>query len=239
MAVHAGAEEADARKAASGELAAEPAAAPEGDRTANPAATSETDPAPKTAETSPEDTSDNKPIENREWRNVLHSSRQVREAAVTITAVVSTLFGILAFGALLLFTAGVAPNAVARASMATRDHPIRSFAIGAATIAVALVATVATRGILGILTLPFFTVAYFVGLAGVSEHIGRNLSHLAGKEGHRVGHLAAGWSVFALVSCVPLIGWFGLFPYYSAIGVGAFFAAILGGRPKAEGFGRV
>ena len=195
-----------------------------------------TDPAADTAPKSveePPDPAPNKPIENREWRSVLHSAGQVREAAVTVMVVLTTFCTILSLGALLIFTAGIAPNATARASSATRDHPLRSFFVGAAALLAGALATAATKGILGLLLLPIFTAAVLIGLAGVSEQIGRNLWHLTGKEGHRVGHLTAGWAVFSLVSIFPFIGWFGFFPYYAAVGVGSFFSTLFGGKRPA------
>jgi hypothetical protein len=167
------------------------------------------------------------------WTAV-NAQHRVREAAALFVGVVTAFVTILCLGALLLFTSAVAPQATARASVAVRDHPIRSFGVGIATIGVGTLLAALTAGVAGILLLPVFTAALFIGLAGVSEHIGRNVTHLAGKEGNRVGHLAAGWSVFSLVSLCPFIGWFGFFPYYTGAAVGAFFTTILGGRARSS-----
>lgn len=180
-----------------------------------------------------------KPIKNSEWRNVLRNANQTREAAMGIFTIVVTLFTILALGMLVVFTAGIAPNAVAKSSIVTRDHPVRSFVLGAVALTVGFVATFATKGVLGIVFIPLLTTALLIGLAGVSEHLGRNLWHLAGKEGNRVGHIAAGWTTFAFVSVVPLVGWFGFLPYYGAVAVGSFFSSMLGrSRPAADPYAR-
>jgi YHS domain-containing protein len=195
----------------------------------------------KEAETPPPAYDENAPIKNADWRNLMNSARQVREAAMTMMVLAVTLFSILVLGGLVLFTAGLAPNAVARSSVATRDHPIRSFLVGATVLFVGGLAMAVTKGILGVVIAPVLTAALLIGLAGVSEHLGRNLWHLAGKEGNRVGHIAAGWGTFALVAVVPLVGWFGFLPYYAAVGVGSFFSGMFGGnkaRPE-EPFGRV
>ncbi|MCE9584865.1 MAG: hypothetical protein K8T20_20435 [Planctomycetes bacterium] len=177
-------------------------------------------------------------LRNSEWRGLLHSANQVREAAMTIMVLAVTLFAVLVLGALVVFTAGIAPNAVARTSVVTRDHPIRSFVVGAVALAFGSMFTIATKGVLGIIFAPVLTSALLIGLAGVSEHLGRNLCHLSGKEGNRIGHIAAGWTTFSLVSVVPLVGWFGFFPYYCAVGVGAFFSSLRGGRKTTEAYDR-
>ncbi|KAF0242919.1 MAG: hypothetical protein FD180_3674 [Planctomycetota bacterium] len=194
----------------------------------------------ETADPTPPAYDPNAPISNADWRNLMNSARQIRETSMTIMVLAVTLFSILVLGGLVLFTAGLAPNAVARSSVATRDHPIRSFAIGAVVLVLGGLATALTKGILGIVVAPVVTAALFIGLAGVSEHLGRNLWHLAGKEGNRVGHIAAGWGTFALVAVVPLVGWFGFLPYYAAVGVGSFFSGLIwGGKRVEEPYGRV
>ncbi|MEK7468181.1 MAG: hypothetical protein AAB074_12275 [Planctomycetota bacterium] len=202
------------------------------------AASESAEPAP--ADPAPPAYDANAPITNADWRNLMNSARQVREASMTIMVLAVTLFSILVLGGLVLFTAGLAPNAVARSSVATRDHPVRCFAIGAVVLVLGGLATALTKGLLGIVVAPVLTAALLIGLAGVSEHLGRNLWHLAGKEGNRVGHIAAGWGSFALVAVVPLVGWFGFLPYYASVGVGSFFSGLIwGGEKRAEEpFGR-
>lgn len=178
---------------------------------------------------------ENAPIKNSDWRNLMQSARQVREASMTIMVLALTLFSMVVLGGLVLFTAGLAPNAVARSSVATRDHPVRAFFIGAVVLSLGTIATVVTKGLLGIVIAPVLVSALLIGLAGVSEHLGRNLWHLAGKEGNRIGHIAAGWGTFSLVALVPLVGWFGFLPYYASVGVGSFFAGLVGGRRPEAG----
>lgn len=196
---------------------------------------------PDSSLTEPPKYDENAPISNADWRNLMNSARQVREASMTIMVLAVTLFSILVLGGLVLFTAGLAPNAVARSSVATRDHPVRCFAIGAVVLVLGGLATAMTKGLLGIVVAPVATAALLIGLAGVSEHLGRNLWHLAGKEGNRVGHIAAGWGTFALVAVVPLVGWFGFLPYYASVAVGSFFSGLIwgGGKRLAEPLGRV
>lgn len=169
-------------------------------------------------------------VRNSEWRSLLHTASQVRQAAMTLMVLALTLVSVVMLGGLVLFTAGLAPNAVARSSVATRDHPVRCFAIGTVVLLLGSIATVVTKGLLGVVVAPVVVSALLIGLAGVSEHLGRNVWHLAGKEGNRVGHLLAGWGTFSLVALVPLVGWFGFLPYYAAVGVGSFFAGLMGGR---------
>ncbi len=193
--------------------------------------------APEGEAPKPEWKPDESAMRNSEWRGLLHSANQVRDAAMTMMVLTVTFFSVIVLGGLILFTAGLAPNAVARSSVATRDHPIRAFLIGTVVLVLGSLATVVTKGLLGIVVAPVLVSALLIGLAGVSEHLGRNLWHLAGKEGNRIGHIAAGWGTFSLVALVPLVGWFGFLPYYAAVGVGSFFAGMIGGgrRPETAG----
>lgn len=179
---------------------------------------------------------DESAMRNSEWRNLLHTASQVRQAAMTMMVLALTLVSVVMLGGLVLFTAGLAPNAVARSSVATRDHPVRCFAIGTVVLLLGSIATVVTKGLLGVVVAPVVVSALLIGLAGVSEHLGRNVWHLAGKEGNRVGHILAGWGTFSLVALVPLVGWFGFLPYYGAVGVGSFFSGLIGSRrPEPAG----
>lgn len=187
----------------------------------------------------PEWKPDDSAMRNSEWRGLIHSANQVRDAAMTMMVLAVTFCSVIVLGGLILFTAGLAPNAVARSSVATRDHPVRAFFIGAVVLTLGSIATAVTKGALGIVVAPVLVSALLIGLAGVSEHLGRNLWHLAGKEGNRIGHIAAGWGTFSLVALVPLVGWFGFLPYYAAVGVGSFFAGLIGGGRKPEGLGGI
>lgn len=182
----------------------------------------------------PPDPDHNRALEPREFRGVIHSLNQIRDGAVALTTTLIIGLSSLMLAALLVFTGAVAPQATARASIAVRDHPLRSFGIGAVALLLGTLLAAATRGVAGIFLLPIFSAAVCIGLAGVCEQIGRGVVHLAGREGNRVAHLLAGCAVFSFVSIIPLLGWFGIFPYYLAVGVGAFFSTLLGGkRPLA------
>jgi len=130
---------------------------------------------------------------------------------------------ILSYLGILYMTMVVAPNVTQRFSGALRERNVRSFFVGLPVTGSFLLLTALFQQapILMAVTVLLGGVISVLGLAAASEDIGRRLHWACGKEGTRASHLASGWLVFAFASCVPVLGWFVIFPYVFFSGVGS------------------
>lgn len=117
----------------------------------------------------------------------------------------------------------VAPNVTQRFSGALRERNVRSFFVGLPVTGgfLLLAALFQQAPILMAVTALLGGATAVLGLAAASEDVGRRLYWACGKEGTRASHLASGWLVLAFASCVPVLGWFVIFPYVFLSGVGS------------------
>ena len=152
--------------------------------------------------------------------------------------VLMATLGIVAVGgALQLLAMVIAPDMTSRSSGALRRHNFVSFAVGAA-IGLAMIAAGAVCKAIPILALPWIAIASTlggVGLTAASEDLGRRLFWTCGREGNRATHILSGWSVMALASCLPVLGWFVIAPYLVFSGIGSVAVGLFTGRGEPSG----
>lgn len=147
----------------------------------------------------------------------------------------NVMFGTAAIGLFLLLTGGatlglqfilmvVAPEATRRVSATAGERSLASFFVGLPILGVSLFAAGtllhAAPG-LGVLAVGGLGLTALFGAGAACEDIGRRIFTACGKNGNRAGHLAAGWASWWFASAVPGAGWFVVFPYVMASGVGA------------------
>ncbi len=150
--------------------------------------------------------------------------------------VLMATFGIVALGgALQLLAMVIAPDLTSRSSGALRRRNFVSFAVGAG-IALAMIAGGVACKAVPILAIPWIAIAASlagIGLTSASEDLGRRIFWTCGREGNRATHILSGWSVMALASCVPVLGWFVIGPYLIFSGFGSVVVGLFTGREEA------
>ncbi len=146
-------------------------------------------------------------------------------------AAILGVIAVVSFLGILTMAMVVAPNVTQRFSGALRERNVRSFFVGLPVSAgFSLLALLLHQApVLVAATTLLYGVMVVLGLAAASEDIGRRLFWACGKEGTRASHLAAGWLVFASASCVPVLGWFVIFPYVALSGLGS---VVVGGLSR-------
>lgn len=137
--------------------------------------------------------------------------------------VVACAISAAAFAGVLAMSLVVAPNVTQRCSEALRSRNFVSFLAGLPFLGLfVLFAAIGQKaqavGAIGVVALGVFAI---VGLAAASEDIGRRLFWACGREGSRLSHLFAGWAVFFLSACLPIVGWFVILPYVALSGIGS------------------
>ncbi len=143
--------------------------------------------------------------------------------------VLLVLYSSITLVALLSGLGALFPRVVERTQASIDLLPGRSFIIGLVNLlffgAIASGFAALGNGLgAGIFLLPALVI-----LAGLVIALGIGLTGMAGMVGERIfpdngrpGQIARGSIVLVLGSLTPFIGWFGFFPYISAVGLGGF-----------------
>jgi len=143
--------------------------------------------------------------------------------------VVLAVAGALSLAAFFVVLAALFPDRVARARAAAGRAPGRSFFVGLVNavfffaLILALQAITSATGIQlfgipAILLLALLCIAALFGLGGVAQLVGERLLP---ERGHYF-RVAAGAVIIGAGCALPFAGWFGLLPYVSILGLGAF-----------------
>lgn len=125
--------------------------------------------------------------------------------------------------ALLLLLMAVMPNLSGRAARKAQTRPFLSPLTGLAplVLTVLFVGVAGNAPVIGIAGLALLTPLTLLGLASVSEALGRKVFLLAGREGSRPVELLVGWPLVVLASSIPFVGWFIIYPYVLLVGMGS------------------
>lgn len=150
------------------------------------------------------------------------------------------LFGAATLAAFFVVLAALFPDRVARTRAAAGRAPGRSFFIGLVNAAFFLALILALQaigeatglqlfGIPAVLLLALLSIAALFGLGGVVQLVGERLL----PERSHYLRLAAGAVTLGLGCALPFAGWFGLLPYVTVLGLGAFALSFFEPRPPA------
>jgi hypothetical protein len=146
------------------------------------------------------------------------------------------MIGVALMGlALVLVVSSWWPNALKKISAQLDGKKPLCFLVGLLNVLflIALTAVLAkpTKGRIVIVTLPMFTILFVLGIAAVSQDLGRKFHRMAGVEGSRFGWLLSGWLLTFFTSVIPFLGWFVIAPYFVSIGCGSVIVALFTKSP--------
>ena len=126
--------------------------------------------------------------------------------------------------ALMLILVAILPNLTGRAVLKARTRGLMSVLVGALPVILLVLLCVGAFKkappvaiVLAALMCPLI----LLGLASTSEALGRRVFLLAGRERSRPLHLLVGWPLLAVACCIPIVGWFVVFPYALLLGIGS------------------
>jgi hypothetical protein len=128
--------------------------------------------------------------------------------------------------ALVLVVSSWWPNASKKISSQLDGKRPLCFLVGLLNVLFLFALTAVTKGKLGVIALPVFTILFVLGIAAVSEDLGRRFHRMAGVEGSRFGWFLSGWLLTFFTSVIPFLGWFIIAPYFVFLGCGSVVVAL-------------
>jgi hypothetical protein len=183
-------------------------------------------PAAETPAQSAEPPAQNAPPSSR----VVHvRDRHTELGALMLLAVLLLFAGF----AVLVLVVVLAPDVTAALALEGRGSLPKRFFVGVANVLFLVILSKVTLDVLAVVIVPFLAVTLLLGLAVLSDEVGRRIQRVAGADWNRLTRMGAGWATLYLAGWFPVAGWFVVAPVTLGVAWGTAILWLLARRPAA------